>query len=145
MYVAAARADTRAMNRRLADSARSVAASLRRRRHAVAEAAPPAPSRGASGLATCTVCARDFVTPVSWEPVGEHGWWMLLRCAECGTWREVTVPNTVAERYDDELAAAARTISRTARRLEMERMAAEAEAFAAALRDGLIEPADFAA
>jgi hypothetical protein len=70
---------------------------------------------------------------------------MLLRCAECGTWRDVTVPNAVAERYDDELAEGARAISRAARRLEMERIAAEADAFAAALRHGLIEPADFAA
>jgi hypothetical protein len=141
MDAAAGRSDTRAMNRRVTDSAQSVASSLRRLRRPDGVAAAPA---AASGLSTCVACGRDFVTPARWEEVGDDRWWMLLRCAECGIWREVTVPNAVAERYDDELVEGARTIADAARGFELGRMAAEVDAFAAALHSGLIEPTDFA-
>jgi hypothetical protein len=124
-------------HRRLAASASTVAASLRRLRG-------PAPrDLAASGLAACVLCRRDFVVPVEWEPVGEDRWWIFLRCAECGTSREVTVPNAVAERYDEELGRGAQGLARAAGRLEQQRMAAEAESFVAALHQGLIEPDDF--
>jgi hypothetical protein len=97
-----------------------------------------------TGLSTCGACRRDFVSPIEWEPVGKDRWWMYLRCGECGVSREVTVPNAVAERYDDELARGARAISRAAKQLDQERMKADVGAFIAALRHGLIEPADFA-
>ena len=126
------------MKRRATDSARAVAASLRRPR--AAGRREPAPS----GLSSCVLCHRDYVAPVEWEPVGSDRWWMFLRCAECGTSREVTVSNAVAERYDEELAEGARAISRAAHRLDAERMAADAEKFVAALRHGLVEAADFA-
>ena len=67
-----------------------------------------------------------------------------MRCAECGTSREVTVTDAEAERYDDELAAGTRTLMRELRKLERARMAAEVDAFVAALQRDLIEPADFA-
>jgi transcription elongation factor Elf1 len=97
-----------------------------------------------TGLETCPVCRRDFVNPVEWDAVEEHGWWMFLRCGECGHSREVTVPNAVAERFDAELNERAATIDRAARRLDSERMAAQVETFIGALRYGLIDPADFA-
>jgi len=84
------------------------------------------------------------VSPVEWEPVGEDRWWMYLRCGECGTGREVTVTNEVAERYDEELNRGAKAISRAAKLLDQQRMRADVSAFIAALRSGLIEPADFA-
>ena len=90
------------------------------------------------------MCHRDFVVPVQWEPVGQDRWWMFLRCAECGVSREVTVSNEVANRYDDELAVGTRAIRTVAERLNRERIEDEVGAFAAAMRDGLIEPADFA-
>jgi hypothetical protein len=126
------------MNRRLPTSAQAVAASLRRLR------TPQLQGVEASGLTACVLCGRDFVVPVQWEPVGDERWWMFLRCAECGTSREVTVSNDVAERYDEELARGMQVIGRAAHRLEHVRMTAEADAFAAALQRGLIEPADFA-
>ncbi len=49
------------------------------------------------------MCGADFVNPVDWEPVGDTHWWMLLRCGACDTWREATVTNDVAARYDLEL------------------------------------------
>jgi len=54
-------------------------------------------------LETCAMCAADFVNPVDWEPVGDTHWWMLLRCGACDTWREVTVTNEIAARFDLEL------------------------------------------
>ena len=96
-----------------------------------------------AGLEICPACARDFVQPVSWEPVGEERWWMFLRCAECGMSREVLVTNAEADRYEAELHARASVLSREAHRLEGERFEAEAQAFFAALDRDLIEPADF--
>lgn len=104
---------------------------------------PPHPLHETSGLSTCVHCRRNFVSPVEWEPIRESGWWMLLRCAECGVSREVTVSNAVADRYDEELARDAKAMSHAAHRLEMEQMAAEIDTFVAALEHGLIEPADF--
>ena len=49
------------------------------------------------------MCGADFVNPVDWEPVGETHWWMLMRCGACDTWREATVTNAVAARFDLEL------------------------------------------
>ena len=96
-----------------------------------------------SGLETCPACARDFVQPVSWEPVGEERWWMFLRCAECGMSREVLVTNAEADRFEAELHARATILSRTARQLEGERIEAEAAVFFAALDRDLIDAADF--
>lgn len=140
MYGRGARADTRAIMRRRT-AAHALAQSLARRLRGPAPAVAPQP---APGLETCIACHRDFVQAVEWEEVGQDRWWMFLRCAECGISREVTVSNAVAARYDDELADGAKTMIRAARRLEHERMAAEAEAFLGALHHGLIEPADFA-
>jgi transcription elongation factor Elf1 len=97
-----------------------------------------------TGLSNCVACGRDFVSPIEWEPEGKDRWWMYIRCGECGVSREVTVSNAVAERYDDELARGAKAISRAAKRLDQARMKDDAGAFIAALRHGLIEPADFA-
>jgi hypothetical protein len=97
-----------------------------------------------SGLETCPVCTRDFVQPVSWEPVGEERWWMFLRCAECGMSREALVTNAEAERFEAALHARASVLSREARRLEGERFEAEAQSFLAALERDLIDAGDFA-
>jgi len=95
-------------------------------------------------LERCAFCTKDFVNPVDWEPVTPEAWWMLLRCGECHTFREVTVTNAVAERYDLELDRRADILQRALNKLDSERMRAQAEAMIGALRRGLIEPADFA-
>jgi hypothetical protein len=101
-------------------------------------------SNRATSLSICVHCARDFVAPVSFEPVGRDRWWMFLRCGQCGVSREVTVSNAEAERYDDELIGATRTIRNAAEEAERSRFAAETDAFGAALRHGAIDAADFA-
>jgi transcription elongation factor Elf1 len=95
-------------------------------------------------LETCLVCGRDFVNPVDWEPVDEHGWWMLLRCGECDTWREVTVSNEIAQRFDVELNRRTDVLARALDRVDRQRMAAEVETMIAALRHGLLDATDFA-
>ena len=44
-----------------------------------------------SGLHQCRLCHDDFVVPVWWEEVDDQHWHMLLRCAQCETYRDVTV------------------------------------------------------
>jgi hypothetical protein len=95
-------------------------------------------------LELCAMCGRDFVNPVDWQPAGPEHWWLLLRCGECATWREVTVSNAVARRYDAELDRRAGIVAAALERLDRERMIVEAEAMTTALRLCLIDAADFA-
>jgi flavoprotein len=97
-----------------------------------------------TALERCAFCGRDFVNPIDWEPVTPEAWWMLLRCGECHTFREVTVTNAVAERFDLELDRRADMLQRALYKLDTERMRAQAEAMIGALRHGLIDAADFA-
>ena len=92
----------------------------------------------------CAACGKDYVNPVEWDAVTPEAWWMRLRCGECHVWREVTVTNQVAERFDIELDRRADVIHRALAKLDRERMVLQAEAMIGALRRGLIEPADFA-
>ena len=106
------------------------------------EPTPPDPD---TALENCQVCGADYVNPVDWEPLeGDHGWWMLLRCGQCGTYREVTVDDEVAERFDTELNRRADILARALQKIERQEMAADVEKFIGALRYGLIEAADFA-
>jgi flavoprotein len=95
-------------------------------------------------LELCGLCGRDFVNPVEWEPMGSEWWRILLRCGECGTWREVTVTNAVAQRYDVELDRRAVGMTALLDRMDRERMLGQAEAMKTALELGLIDAADFA-
>jgi flavoprotein len=95
-------------------------------------------------LETCGICKSDFVNPVDWEPVGDSHWWMLLRCGACDTWREATVTNAIAARYDFELDKRLDVITRAVDRIDKRLMAAEVETMIEALRRGLVDAADFA-
>jgi uncharacterized Zn finger protein len=99
---------------------------------------------GEPRLELCGVCGRDFVNPVDWELVGPERWRILLRCGECGTWRDVTVANAVAQRYDVELSRRAVCLAASLERMDRERMLGQAEAMTIALELGLIDAADFA-
>jgi hypothetical protein len=56
-----------------------------------------------SGLHQCHLCHADFVVPISWEEVDDLHWHLLLRCAQCETYREVTVGDDVAAAYERDL------------------------------------------
>jgi hypothetical protein len=96
-------------------------------------------------LMLCVLCGSDFVTPVDWSEHDETRWWIRLRCGECGETREVVVPQDVAHRYDRELDRTSEPIASTLSRMERERMAADVDALATALRLDLIDAADFGA
>ena len=95
-------------------------------------------------LTVCLECGADYVNPVEWRAHGACHWWMLLRCGGCEAQREEVVPDPLAERFDRELDHALAEIGRVADRLRYERLASEADAFAAALERDLIDAEDFA-
>jgi transcription elongation factor Elf1 len=102
------------------------------------------PKRRKATLADCPACGAESVHPVFWRPHDETHWWMLLRCGGCGASRELTVPDPEADRFDHALDRAQAVIRREADRLSRNRLAEEAEAFAAALELDLISAEDFA-
>ena len=116
---------------------------LPRRRGFVRRARASTPRPG-TGLQVCSGCHADHVHPVEWCESGEEHWWMLLRCGTCRAESEVTVTNDVAERYGRDLDDALEVIARAARKLDAERLAREADAFAEALERDLIDADDFA-
>jgi hypothetical protein len=81
---------------------------------------------------------------MDWAPADDAHWHIDLRCGDCGHCWELDIPDSRAARFDMELDGDQRAIRRTLSRLDLERMAAEVETFAAALSRDLIEPADFA-
>jgi len=97
-----------------------------------------------SDLHLCRVCHEDYVVPVWWEEIDDECWHMLLRCAQCETYREVEATNDVAKAYDRDLHRGMTVIAASLERSERERMATEVSAFIAALERDLIDPADFA-
>jgi hypothetical protein len=101
------------------------------------------PSPG-SGLQQCSVCRADFVVLVDWDEVDDHHWQLLLRCAECETYREIVVGNDVAKRYEADLARGMDEIASALERSDRARMEHEVDTFVAALERDLIDPADFA-
>jgi hypothetical protein len=99
--------------------------------------------QSSTGLESCLVCGRDFVSMVRCTRTGAGSWWLLLRCGDCGTWHE-----TVA--CDHDVASLQRAIKRgldlladTVRYLDLERMGSQAEAFSQALELDLIGADDF--
>jgi transcription elongation factor Elf1 len=97
-----------------------------------------------SELIVCLRCGSDFVSPLQWREQDETNWWMRLRCGQCGEVREAVVSQEVADRYDRALDRTSDTIGATLARLDRQRMTAEVEAFATALRLDLFDAADFA-
>jgi hypothetical protein len=95
-------------------------------------------------LTRCTNCGSDYVVPVDWSERGADRWWIALRCGECGATREVVVPEAEARRYDAALSRDTEEIAGTLSRIELARMADEAEAFAKALELDLFDAGDFA-
>ena len=103
------------------------------------ETSPPG-----SGLHQCALCRADYVIPVSWEPVEERGWHLLLRCGECETYRAVVIGEDVARAFERDLEWGAAQIRTALEELDRARMTAQVAAFIIALRRDLIDAEDFA-
>ena len=99
--------------------------------------------RTADLLRSCPACGGRFACPMDWEPSDDTHWHIDLRCGDCGHWWELEVEDARAARFDIELDEDRARIKRAQRRLDRERMAAEAETFANALSRDLIDPTDF--
>lgn len=94
-------------------------------------------------LDLCGACGEPFVCPVRWCESGPADWWLLLRCGECGTSREVVASNAAVAEYDSQLDDGMRDINAAAERLAREALAIEADTLSAALRRDLLGADDF--
>jgi hypothetical protein len=97
-----------------------------------------------SGLHQSNHCHDDFVVPVWWEETDDEHWHMLLRCAQCETYRDVVVGDDVAAAYERDLQRGAAEIAATLDRADRARMLAELPVLIGALEHDLIDAADFA-
>jgi hypothetical protein len=67
-----------------------------------------------------------------------------MRCGDCGERWDRVIDDARAARFDIELDCDVAAMRRTLERADLERMAAEVDAFAVALERDLIGPVDFA-
>ena len=104
----------------------------------------PAPATRRCPVLACPACGSDRICPIEWEAAGDHHWWLLMRCGECQSWVQGTVGNELAAELDVELDRQQAEIAGALATLEMERMAADVEAFATALELDLFDADDFA-
>ena len=88
-------------------------------------------------------CGSRFVTAVESKEIGGGARRLLLRCGECATWRDAIAPPGAARAFDRASALQLEAIARALERLDLERMADQAEAFSTALRLDLIDAGDF--
>jgi hypothetical protein len=96
-----------------------------------------------SGLHQCPLCHDDSVVPVIAKALDLGRWELRLRCGQCETFRDVIVSDDVAKRFDADLGRGLGEIAAALRREDHDRMAAEAQAFIAALEHDLIDAGDF--
>jgi hypothetical protein len=98
-----------------------------------------------TGLQICPVCRADFVVPVWWEKLEDDKLRLLLRCGECETHHDLVVAGDVAARFEQDYLRVLEGMVATLDRLDRERMAVQASAFATALARDLIDAGDFGA
>jgi hypothetical protein len=72
----------------------------------------------ATRLDLCSECGEGFVYPLSWTESGAAGWWVHLRCGNCGTVRDVVASNCAVEEFDRLLDGEMEMIEAAAERLE---------------------------
>jgi hypothetical protein len=100
--------------------------------------------RAQPGLYACPVCGARTVSVLDEDELDALHSRVVLRCAECETWRRVVVTIWGLEAYRHGLAIDRAQMQETLARLEHERMVAATQALIAALRRDLVDPADFA-
>ena len=102
-----------------------------------------APATSDDDLRMCGFCGEPFVGPLESGASGESEWRILLRCGNCDCRRVVFVTSEQAAAFECDIERDIVAINRALRVLESERMAAQADAFAAALARDLIDASDF--
>ena len=96
-----------------------------------------------SGLHVCASCRSDFVHASERHRDSDTCWRLRLRCGQCGGCREVIVSEDLVRQFDADVARGLAAIEGAVTTLDRERMAEQAETFAAALRHDLIDAGDF--
>jgi hypothetical protein len=76
----------------------------------------------APGLHVCLCCGAPFVCPVEWHALVGGDVWILLRCGQCQTWREVTAPTPMADRFSADFELARSQIRAELRHLARQRL-----------------------
>lgn len=102
-------------------------------------APPPEPEHD---LRTCRFCGLPYVGPLYCSAEGAR-FRILLRCGNCDCRRRVLVSIEQATWFECDVAHDIIEIAREAERLDGERFAAQATAFAGALERDLIDASDF--
>ena len=74
------------------------------------------------GLHVCLCCGAPLVCPVEWQALGSGEVWILSRCGQCQTWREVTAPTSMAERFSADVELAQSQIRAELRDLVRQRL-----------------------
>lgn len=92
----------------------------------------------------CERCGSGFLATVTSERVDDGHWRILHRCGACEARQEIVLANTQAALLQIRLEGQRAGMVAELARLERERMAAEVETFAIALRRDLISASDFA-
>ncbi len=91
----------------------------------------------------CHACGSDaFVLADSCHAASDQ-WCVLMRCGDCGQWREIVASTRAMTRFAAAFDAGLAAIERDIRALELERMAGEVDVFVAALERDLIDASDF--
>ena len=101
------------------------------------------PSTDHTGLEICIVCRRDFVHLVRCTNAGDDSWWLLLRCGGCGTWHETFARGDDLRALRQASARSLETVAEALKRLDLDRMSSEVEAFSQGLERDLIDADDF--
>jgi hypothetical protein len=66
---------------------------------------------------TCSECGSDAVGVVDGQPRGGGRLLLVLRCGECGQWREAVMSRPMADRFRDHLRRGMASIEDDVRRL----------------------------
>jgi hypothetical protein len=94
-------------------------------------------------LHVCLDCGSQLVHPVEWAEAGPKNWTVVLRCPNCGVFREGVFSQETVDAFDEELDQATDALARDYKRLMRANMAEDLERFASALQADAILPEDF--
>jgi hypothetical protein len=103
----------------------------------------PIARRSTTGLEFCLLCERDFVSLVRCTNAGDDSWWLLLRCGGCGTWHETFARGDALRALRQASARSLAMLAEDLKRLDLDRMSWQVEAFRQALERDLIDADDF--
>jgi len=94
-------------------------------------------------LHVCTECSSELVYPTGWDEASPDAWGVVLRCPECESVREGVFGQSTVDSFDELLHIGTDALTADLQRLTRANMAAEVDAFVAALEADAILPEDF--